>query len=162
LLCLDADIEIAGLGGTRRIPLHQFYTGEGDTYRKLEPDEIVTRIFLPRSSAGLRGSYRKLRVRGSIDYPLAGVAIACRRSNRHIDDLRIGITALNPAPMLVKGIADLLNGGRDSDTLADQVAELTARTAKPLTTSALTPEYRRQMVRVFTQRALSEMLSPAP
>jgi 4-hydroxybenzoyl-CoA reductase subunit beta len=158
LLCLDADIEIAGPGGTRRIPLHEFYTGEGDTYRKLQPDEIVTRIFLPRSSAGLRGAYHKLRVRGSIDYPLAGVAVACKRSNSHIDDLRIGITALNPAPMLVKGIADILRGGTASADLADQIAELTARTAKPLTTSALTPEYRRQMVRVFTQRALSEML----
>jgi 4-hydroxybenzoyl-CoA reductase subunit beta len=158
LLCLDAEIEIAGPSATRRIPLAEFYTGEGDTYRRLGRDEIVTRILLPRSSAGLRGVYRKLRIRGSIDYPLAGVAIAGRRSNRHVDDLRIGITALNPAPMLVKGIPDILNRGMASDTLADQIAELTARTAKPLTTSALTPEYRRQMVRVFTQRALSEVL----
>src|SRR5262249_1000909 len=135
-----------------------FYTGEGDTYRRLRPDEIVTRIFLPRSSAGLGGSYRKLRIRGSIDYPLAGVAIAGKRSNRHIADLRVGITALNPAPMLVKGIPDILNRGTANDPLADQIAELAARTAKPLTTSALTPEYRRQMVRVFTQRVLSEML----
>jgi len=158
LLCLDALIEIAGPGGTRRIPLGEFYTGEGDRYRTLRPDEIVTRIFLPRSSAGLRGGYRKLRVRGSIDYPLAGVAVACKRTNRHIEDLRIGITAVNPAPMLVKGIAEILNGGLATDVLAAELSELTARTAKPLTTSALTPEYRRQMVRVFTQRALSEML----
>ena len=84
--------------------------------------------------------------------------MVCKRSNSHIDDLRIGITALNPAPMLVEGITEILKGGIGSHTLADQIADLTARTAKPLTTSALTPEYRRQMVRVFTQRALTELL----
>jgi CO/xanthine dehydrogenase FAD-binding subunit len=60
--------------------------------------------------------------------------------------------------MLVKGIADVLKGRAANDSLPDQIAELAARTAKPLTTSALTPEYRREMIRVFTRRALAEML----
>ena len=51
----------------------------------------------------ISGVYRKLRVRGSIDYPLAGVAVAMKRSNGHIDDARLAITAVNPAPVLVKG-----------------------------------------------------------
>jgi 4-hydroxybenzoyl-CoA reductase subunit beta len=72
LLCLAAEIEIASASGTRRIPLSDFYTGEGDAYRKLRPDELLTRIFLPESSAGYRGVYRKLRVRGSIDPSPAG------------------------------------------------------------------------------------------
>ncbi|HEX6803177.1 MAG TPA: molybdopterin cofactor-binding domain-containing protein [Terriglobales bacterium] len=158
LLCLEAEIEIAGPAGTRRIPLGEFYTGEGDSYRKLQPNEIVTRILLPRRSAGLRGAYRKLRIRGSIDYPLAGVAIACGRTNGQVHDLRIGITAVNPAPVLVKGIVDVLNGGTANHSLPERIGELAARTAKPLTTSALTPEYRREMIRVFTQRALADML----
>src|SRR5215467_2455683 len=74
LLCLDAQIEIAGPAGMRRIPLHDFYTGEGDAHMKLEPSELITRVILPASSSGWRGAYRKLRIRGSIDYPLAGVA----------------------------------------------------------------------------------------
>jgi CO/xanthine dehydrogenase FAD-binding subunit len=102
--------------------------------------------------------YSKLRIRGSIDYPLAGVALAYKKPNSHIENLRIGITAVNPAPMLVKGIADVLNGGAVSQQMGDQIAELAARTAKPLTTSALTPEYRREMIRVFTRRALAEIL----
>src|SRR6202166_3389652 len=154
LLCLDAEIEIASSSGIRRVPLRDFYTGLGDSYRRLQPNELVTRIFLPASSAGYRGVYRKLRVRGSIDYPLAGVAVVMKRSNGHVADARIGITAVNPAPLLVKGAGDLLTGHAVDEELAEAVGDLAAKTAKPLTTSALTPEYRREMIRVFTKRAV--------
>ncbi len=154
LLCLDAEIEIASPLGTRRIPLRDFYTGAGDTYRKLQPNEILTRVFLPGNSAGWRGIYRKLRIRGSIDYPLAGVAVAIKRSNGHIEDARVALTAVNPAPTLVKGASEALRGKVVDEGIAEAVGELAARTAKPLTTSALTPEYRREMVRVFTKRAI--------
>jgi 4-hydroxybenzoyl-CoA reductase subunit beta len=154
LLCLDAEIEIASAAGVRRARLSEFYTGDGDNYRKLRPNELVTRVFLPASSTGYRGAYRKLRVRGSIDYPLAGVAVVLKRSNDHIADARIAITAVNPAPMLVKGAGELLAGKSLTEELAETVGDLAARTAKPLTTSALTPEYRREMIRVFTKRAL--------
>ncbi len=154
LLCLNAEIEIAGAAGVRRILLHDFYTGLGDNYRKLQPDELVTRVFLPSSCAGYRGVYRKLRVRGSIDYPLAGVAVAMKRSNGHIADARVGITAVNPAPLLVKGASELLAGKIVDEAIAEAVGDLAAKTAKPLTTSALTAEYRREMIRVFTKRAV--------
>ena len=154
LLCLDAEIEIASATAVRRIPLHEFYTGLGDNYRKLQPNELVTRIFLPEASANFSGVYRKLRVRGSIDYPLAGVAVAMRRSNGHVSHARIAITAVNPAPVLLKGAAGLLEGKAMDEALAEAVGDLAARTAKPLTTSALTPEYRREMIRVFTKRAV--------
>src|ERR1700692_4138485 len=99
LLCLDAEIEIASEKGTRRIALRDFYTGIGEGYPKLRPNELVTRVFLPGSAAGYRGVYRKLRVRGSIDYPLAGVAVALKRSNGHVGEGRIGLSAVTPAPL---------------------------------------------------------------
>ncbi len=154
LLCLHAEIEIASSAGTRRIPLQDFYTGLGDDYRRLKSNELVTRIFLPKASAGFRGVYRKLRVRGSIDYPLAGVAVAMKRSNGHIADARVAITAVNPAPVLVSAASEILNGMSLDESLAEAVGDLAAKTAKPLTTSALTPEYRREMIRVFTRRAI--------
>ncbi len=154
LLCLNAEVEIAGAAGTRRLPLREFYTGIGDDYRKLQPDELLTRVFLPESSADYRGVYRKLRVRGSIDYPLAGVAVVLKRSNGHVSDARLALTAVNPAPLLVKGATHLLTGKIVDEALAEAVGELAAKTAKPLTTSALTPEYRREMIRVFTKRAV--------
>jgi len=141
------------------MPLSDFYTGLGDTYRKLQPGELLTRVFLPESSADYRGVYRKLRVRGSIDYPLAGVAVVMKRSNGHVADVQIALTAVNPAPVLVKGVQQLLRGKAVDDQLADAAAELAAKTAKPLTTSALTPEYRREMIRVFTKRVLVAVAS---
>jgi 4-hydroxybenzoyl-CoA reductase subunit beta len=159
LLCLQAEIEIASAHGLRRMPLADFYTGLGESYRKLQANELVTRVFVPAASADYRGVYRKLRVRGSIDYPLAGVAVVMRRSSNgqgaaHITEARIGITAVNPAPLLVKGVSELLAGKALDESLAEAVGDLAARTAKPLTTSALTPEYRREMIRVFTKRAV--------
>ena len=151
LLCLEAEIEIASVRGIRRMPLSELYTNVGDNRMKLAKDELITRVILPARTAGWRGAYRKLRVRGSIDYPLAGVAVALQ-ANGSVSNARVAITGVNPAPLLIH--SDILSGKQLSDDLAAQVADAAARTAKPLTTSALTPEYRREMVRVFTRRAL--------
>lgn len=156
LLCLDAEIEITNAAGVRRLPLRDFYTGDGDSYRRLATGDLLTRVILPSSSADYRGVYRKLRVRGSIDYPLAGVAVALKRSNGHVVEGRVALTAVNPAPVLVKGAREMLAGSEVREELAEAIGHLAARTAKPLTTSALTPEYRREMIRVFTKRALLE------
>jgi len=154
LLCLNAEVEIAGPSGTRRIPLHEFYTGIGDNYRKLAPNELLTRVFLPEATADYRGLYRKLRIRGSIDYPLAGVAVVMKRANGHVSGAQVAITAVNPAPLLVPKAGPLMEGKIMDEALAEAVGELAAKVAKPLTTSALTPEYRREMIRVFTKRAV--------
>ncbi len=162
LLCLDAEVEIAGPKGTRRVPLAEFYTNVGDARMKLEKNELLTRVLLPARTAGWRGVYRKLRIRGSIDYPLAGVAVALKRSNGHVEDVRVAITAVNPAPHLVRKAGEALKGREVSEELAAQIGELAARVAKPLTTSALTPEYRREMIRVFTKRAILEAITQSP
>ena len=80
------------------------------------------------------------------------------KSNGHVEDIRIGITAVNPAPLLMKGIDSILNGNMN-EAAAEAIAEQAARTAKPLTTSALTPEYRREMIRVFTKTAVLALSS---
>jgi 4-hydroxybenzoyl-CoA reductase subunit beta len=154
LLCLGAEVEIAGANGLRRTPLPEFYVNDGIVRLHLALNEIVTRVHLPESSAGWRGSYQKLRVRGSIDYPLAGVAVALKMHSGRVEDARVAITAVNPAPFLVKDADAQLVGAVPSEELAERVGNLAASTAKPLTTSALTPEYRREMVRVFAKRAV--------
>jgi len=156
LLCLGAEVEIAGVEGLRRVPLAEFYVNDGIARLRLAPNEIVTRVILPASSRGWRGSYQKLRVRGSIDYPLAGVAVALKMRHDVVVDARMAITAVNPAPHVVKDAAPFLIGKKVDELLAESVGEMAARTAKPLTTSALTPEYRREMVKVFAKRALLE------
>ena len=154
LLCLNTELEIIGPKGVRRVPLAQFYTNLGDAHLKLDPNEMLTRIFLPESSAGWKGSYQKLRIRGSIDYPLAGVAVAFKKNGGPVEAARVAITAVNPSPMLVPGAEHALVGKQPDEHVAAVVGELAAKTAKPLTTSGLTPEYRREMIKVFAKRAV--------
>ena len=155
LLCLEAEIEIASPAGFRLMPLAQFYTNVGDARINLERNEMVTRVLLPERMAGYRGVYQKLRLRGSIDYPLAGVAAALKKNAQGlIDDARVAVTGVNPAPLLVQEARHALVGKPCNEHAAAVVGELAARVAKPLTTSALTPEYRREMIRVYTRRAI--------
>src|SRR6267154_3862908 len=156
LLCLNAEIEIVGPKGFRRVPLKDFYANDGVVRMKLEKNEMLTRIFLPESMSGWQGAYLKLRIRGSIDYPLAGVAVAIKK-NGVVQDARAAITGVNPAPHLIPNVADALRGKPmkdDAEHNATVVGELAAKVAKPLTTSALTPDYRREMIRVFAKRAV--------
>jgi 4-hydroxybenzoyl-CoA reductase subunit beta len=154
LLCLGAEIEIASPDGLKRTPLSEFYVNDGIVRLRLEKNEIVTRVHLPESTAGWRGSYQKLRVRGSIDYPLAGVAVALKMNLGRVEDARMAITAVNPAPHLIKDADAQLIGMMPTEEIAERIGEMAARTAKPLTTSALTPEYRREMVKVYAKRAV--------
>ena len=158
LLCLNAEIEIGGAKGFRRLPLSDFYTGVGDAALKLSSDELLTRVLLPESSSGWCGAYKKLRVRGSIDYPLAAVAVALKKSRNgeRVEDARVAITGVNPAPHLVPEAPHALIGRVADEHTATVVGELAAHIAKPLTTSALTPEYRREMIKVFAKRAVLE------
>jgi CO/xanthine dehydrogenase FAD-binding subunit len=56
--------------------------------------------------------------------------------------------------MLVSGASELLGGKVIDESLAEAAGDLAAKASRPLTTSALTPEYRREMIRVFTKRAV--------
>jgi len=161
LLCLGAEIEIVGPEGLRRIALKDFYTNVGDARMKLKRNEMLTRVFLPEASSGWKGSYMKLRIRGSIDYPLVGVAVACKKNGGPVEAARVAITAVNPAPLLVHGAEHALVGKQIDEHTATVVGELAAKMAKPLTTSALTPEYRREIVRVYAKRAVLSLQSRA-
>lgn len=159
LLALDAEIELVGPRGVRRLPLREFYTGDGMHRIHLRKSEILTRVFVPASTAGYRGSYRKLRVRHSIDYPLAGVAVAMKVENGICRDARVALVAAGPAPVVLSGAADLVRGRRFDPALVAEVEKLVFRSGKPLTTSLSTPEYRRAMLQVYTRRSLVDLWS---
>ncbi len=157
LLTLDAEVEIAGPRGTRRIPLADFYKNNGLDRIALGPSELLAAVHVPARFAGRRGVYHKLRIRDSIDYPLAGVAVTMDVDAGGIcRDAHVAITAVNPAPLLVREAGDWLVGQKLSPDLLERMAHAAIRTAKPLTTSASSPVYRREMVRLFTRRALEE------
>ncbi len=157
LLTLDAEIELTGPNGARRMPLEKFYLNDGMDRIALARDEMVTAVYLPARTAGRRGLYHKLRIRNSIDYPLAGVAAALEVDRGGVcRAARVALTAVNPAPLLVREAGEWLVGQKFSPELVERVAHAAIRTGKPLTTSASTPVYRRDMLRLFTRRALEE------
>lgn len=156
-LALDAEVEIEGPQGARRVALKDFYRNDGMDRIGLRRDEILARVIVPARSAGRRGVYHKLRVRNSIDYPLAGVAVAMAVDAGGIcREARVAVCAVNPAPLLVKQAGEWLAGQKYSPELLERVAQASIQTGKPLTTSASTPVYRRDMVRLFTRRGLEE------
>ena len=156
-LALDAELEIASPRGARRIPICDFYRNDGNDRIALSHDELLTAVHVPPKMAGRRGLYHKLRIRDSIDYPLAGVAVTMDVDPQGIcRDARVALTAVNPAPLLVAQASEWLVGQKMSAELIERVAHAAIQTGKPLTTSASTPVYRREMVRLFTRRALEE------
>ena len=157
-LTLDAEVEIAGPGGSRRIPLRDLYKNDGRDRIALAQNELLTRVHVPARMAGRRGVYHKLRVRDSIDYPLAGVAMTMEVDESGIcRDARMALCGVNPAPMPVSRADNLLAGRKWSPELSEQLAHAVVQTGKPLTTSASTPVYRREMLRLFTEQALAEI-----
>lgn len=157
LLALNATVQLCGPRGQRELSLAEFYVNDGIARMAKAHDEIVTGIRVPASSAGWSGTYKKLRLRQSIDYPLAGVAVSMRKDRSgNCLEARVAVNAVTPAPQLVKA-AELLRGQRYDSELAEQVAHDAIRTGKPLRTSASTPEYRRQIIRVFVRKALREV-----
>ena len=157
-LTLDAEVEIAGISGARRIALHDFYKNDGKDRIALARNELLIAVHVPPHMSRRRGVYHKLRVRDSIDYPLVGVAVAMQVDSSGIcRDARVALSAVNPAPLLVPDLAQNLVGKKWSPELSDQAAQAAIRTGKPLTTSASTPVYRREMLRVYTRRALEEL-----
>ena len=81
--------------------------GDGKYYLSLRPGEIVTAV-RAKNTPGLRSAYDKIRIRRSIEYPVAGVAVALRREGDTLADLRVAFTGTNPRPVLLEGTADAL------------------------------------------------------
>ncbi len=163
LMVLGARVRLVGPQGDREVPMDELYVNDGIVRMNKARDELVAGVRIPAASAGLRGAYRKLRIRRSIDYPLAGVAAVMRTGeDGTCREARVALTGVNPAPRLVPAAATLAGRAYDADLL-DAVAHEAIRIGKPLRTSAATPEYRREMVRVFVRQALQAVWqSPRP
>jgi len=138
----------ASPSGFRRVAIADLYTNDGVNRIKLAKNEMITSIYLPESSAGYLGAYKKLRPR--FHRLPASWSCSCAEEKRHIiEDAKVAITGVNPAPHLVPDAVHALIGREVNEHAATVVGELASRVAKPLTTSLLTPEYRREMIRVY-------------
>ncbi len=164
LLTLGASVRLLSPRGERTLLLEEFFINDGIAKYDLKPDEILSAVRVPAASADYRGTYNKFRVRDSVDYPLAGAAVAVKTDSEGVcTDARVAITALNPSPRVVSGIRELLVGERITPEKLDRAAELVRATAKPMRTSVVaTSVYRRHAVGVLAKRGLAEALMPSP
>lgn len=143
LMVLGGRVKLTSRAEERVVPLTDFFVNDGLGRNVIRPDEILTEVLIPAARRGYAGHYEKFRVRGSVDYPLAGVAASGKPGGG--GDLRIGLTAVNPRPVLL----DRLDG-----LSLEDICNQAKRTAKPLKTSASTMEYRRHMIGVLVKRAI--------
>ena len=152
----DAEAEIAGPGGSRRIPLADLYRNDGMDHLTLEPGELLTHLHLPKPAAGVRSAYVKSRVRGSIDFPLAGVAVRTRMDGDKVAALTIALTAVNPYPQIVKG-TDAYQGKALDEEALDAIREMVRKQAKPMRTTTVMPWYRRRVVGALARRLVGQL-----
>lgn len=161
LMTLGAVLEIARHDRTRQLPIDAFFVADGIVNRRLEPTELLTRVRVPRPAAGHRGAYGKLRERGSIDFPLLGVAARLDLSEAGVvEHADLVLTSLAAAPRRVAGAADALRGSApghapaEFETAVRRVAELARRQCRPLPNLPGDHEWRGEMVPVYARRTL--------
>ena len=157
LVALDSSVTLVGSGGTRTMPLADLYVDDGIAYLTKSPDEIITAVTIP-IDRGLDVTYHKLRRRGSVDFPILGVAAAVRRDDDGVcTEARIVLGAVASAPLrAVEAEAALVGEPFGAASIA-AAAEAARKLARPLYNTDLTSRYRKRMVPVFVRRALEEL-----
>ncbi|MCI4331734.1 MAG: FAD binding domain-containing protein [Thermoplasmata archaeon] len=157
LMVLDAEAEIRGPGGARRVPIGELYDGAGDGIRRtrLAPGELLVAVHLPASARRRRSTYRKLRVRPSFDFPELGVAAAGRWEGDRLEELSLAAGGLETYPRRFDALTSPLLGAPLTDTKIEEVASKLRGLVRPVHNTFLAPDYRKKMAGVFTRRALA-------
>jgi len=157
LIALDAEVEIAGAAGAvRSLPLADLYKDDGASPLALERGEIVASVRVPASAPAVRSGYAKLRARGAIDFPLAGVAMALALEAGRVARLRVALTGTNSRPLLLQG-TDELRGRAPDGALAEAIARLVRKQAGPMRTTVTAADYRRQAAAALAGRLLARL-----
>ncbi len=159
MLVFDAEIDIVGPDGRRRTTLAELYRNDGLDHLTLRPGEMLTTVHLPKAQSGVPSAYEKARVRGSIDFPLAGAAVWLKQSGGKVDELRIALTAVNPYPQRVTGLEKFAGQALDEAAL-DEIRETVRTQSRPMRTTTVKPWYRRRVVGALARR-LAERLAKA-
>lgn len=153
-MVLDGTVSLTGPDGERELPVAALYRDDGMQYMAKQPAEIVTALRLP--AQGWRSAYIKLRRRGSIDFPIAGAAVAVKLEGETVSECRIALSAVASYPLEVPPAEQFLTGKRiDAETIRE-TAEIAAKPAKPLDNADLSHFWRKRMVRVVVEEALQK------
>jgi len=168
MVAIGAKFRLVSTLGDRMIDAAAFYNDDGIDYLKKRPDELLADIHLP-STNGWRASYQKLRRRGAFDFPVLGVAAYVRFETRNgalshgrasdtIADAKIVLGGIAPSPIQVNEAAQALIGHTLSEDQIQAAAEAAYVKARPLDNTDFVYQWRKQMARQYTLKALRELL----
>jgi len=154
-IALDGVVNLTGADGERELPVSALYRDDGMDYMAKSPSEVVTSL---RLSAGreTKTAYVKLRRRGSIDFPIAGAAVAIELDGDTVARCRIVLSAVASYPLEATAAEEFLKGKRVSAEAIRETADIAAKPAKPLDNADLSHFWRKRMVRVVVEQALHQ------
>src|SRR5215472_8540463 len=153
LLAYDAELELISASGARRVAYRDFHTG----YKQmlLRPDELLARIFLPRTPGGLRQYYRKVGTRKAQAISKVCLAATARMNGRVIQDVRLALGSVAPVPLRCVATETWLRGKAiEPATIAGARSEL-AREISPIDDIRSTRDYRLRV----SQNLIADFLS---
>lgn len=155
LIALNATVTVVGTKGERSLALADVFTGPNTTC--LAQDEIITEVIIPDQEMNC-STYIKYGLRKSGALAVVGVAVALNVENNIIKDARVVLGAVAATPMRTKKTEDFLKGKEISEELLAEAGTIAAGESKPISDIRASAEYRRDMVRVFTKRALRKAI----
>ena len=162
MVAIGAKFRLASTLGERVIDAAGFYNDDGIDYLKKRPDELLVDIQLPPTN-GWRASYQKLRRRGAFDFPVLGVAAYVQLENglgsgsRTVKDAKIVLGGIAPSPIQIAEADAALVGHEFDDNHIQAAAEAAYIKARPLDNTDFVMNWRKQMARVYTLKALREL-----
>jgi aerobic carbon-monoxide dehydrogenase medium subunit len=159
LLALDAEVEARGTNGTRTIPLRDLFQGPFTT--TLEPTEIVTAVRVPDPGEHAGGTYLKLE-RKVGDFATVAVGVHVSFDDGKVGRAGIALTAVGPMNFRATAAEQALVGRSLDDEAIGEAARLAAEAATPRDDHRGSAEYKRNVVRVFTERALRKAEEARP
>lgn len=156
LIGLGAKAKIKGLKGERIVTVEEFFLGPGLSI--LKAGEILTEIQVPNPPPHTRGVYLKLPARTAIDIAVVGVAVVVTLNTKGINiaDAKIVLGAVASTPIRARQAEDTIKGKALDDELIQKAAQAAADEAKPISDVRGSASYRKEMVKVLTNRALKQ------
>jgi carbon-monoxide dehydrogenase medium subunit len=158
MTALGAEVVVTGSGGERTLSIDELLLGPFMT--TLEEGEILTEVRVPQPAERSGGAYEKLE-RKVGDFATAAVAVQLTRENGHCASIGIGLTAVGPTTIRASEAEDALRGGSLDEDALRAAAELAAAASDPAADLRGSEEYKRDMVRVLTLRALRRAVERA-
>jgi len=149
-LALDAELVVAGQGGTRTIAAADFFVDLFTT--AMEENEILTEVRIPKRS-GWGAHYEKF-VRVAHQWPIVAVAAAVKVDGGTISDARVGLTNMGSTPLRARAVEEALVGQQATEDAVRRAAAAAAEGTSPPSDLNGDADYRRHLATVLTRRAV--------